>query len=115
MPARLQSFPGFMLLATVCGVGGACVSPTHTVPEPVDPTDPVQEHALEIPPNLDVRHVDFSASEFKRHGDHVGRGFLKVYAVDRGSGEAVLLIFEDIAHRKQPLQVIRFRSGGQAQ
>ena len=33
--------------------------------------------------------------------------------VDRESGEAVLLIFEDIAHRKQPLQVIRFRSGRQ--
>ena len=115
MPAPFHSFPGFTLLVAVCCVAGGCVSPTYTVPEPVDPSDPVREYALEIPPNLDVRHVDFSATEFRRHGDQVGgRGFLKVYAVDRGSGEAVLLIFEDIAHRKQPLQVIRFRSPGQA-
>jgi hypothetical protein len=102
-----------MLRVAACCAAGACVTPTYTVPEPVDPTDPVREYTLEIPPNLEVRNVDFSATEFK-HGDEVGgRGFLKVYAVDRGSGEAVLLIFEDIAHRKQPLQVIRFRSAGQ--
>lgn len=109
MPARFLSFSGFMLLLAICGVAGACVTPTYTVPEPVDPTDPVQEYALEIPPNLDVHHVDFSATEFKRDDQVWGRGFLKVYAIDRESGDAVLLLFEDIAHRKQPLQVIRFR------
>ena len=39
-----------------------------------------------------------------------GRGFLKVYAVDKNTGEQYLLIYEDIRQRKRPVQVIRFRS-----
>lgn len=39
-----------------------------------------------------------------------GRGFLKVYAVDRKTGEQYLLIYENIRERKRPVQVIRFRA-----
>ena len=98
--------------------------PINTLPDPVSPTDPVQEFALEIPANLEVRHVDFSATTFAddaaiRQGPRTavgGRGFIEVYAVDRATGEAVLLIYEDVGMRKQPLQIIRFKNvpGGQA-
>jgi hypothetical protein len=38
-----------------------------------------------------------------------GRAFLKVYAVHRRTGEQYLLVYEDIEHRKTPVQFIRFR------
>jgi hypothetical protein len=87
--------------------------PVNTLPEPVNPTDPGLEHTLEIPANLEVRHVDFSATTFggKTTGISVeGRGFLEVYAVDRTTGDSVLLLYEDITVRAQPIQIIRFRS-----
>ncbi len=34
---------------------------------------------------------------------------MKVYAVHRTTGEQFLLLYEDIAHRKRPVQVIHFR------
>ena len=94
----------------------------NTVPDPVAPDAAVQNFELEIPQNLEVRNVDFSAvaySDVSGSGglvgsSTVGRGFLKVYAFDRGSGESVLLLYENIAKRKQPVQVIRFRPASRA-
>ncbi len=106
-------------------LGGAAVlialaacRPVNTVPAPVRPTDPIQEYDLQIPGNLEVRHVDFSATAYADASgtpDHTGatvggRAFLKVYAVDRTTGESVLLLYENIAERKQPVQIIRFRA-----
>ena len=89
----------------------------NTVPRQVSPDAAVQDFELEIPANLEVRNVDFSAvaysDVFGSQGlvgsSTVGRGFLKVYAADRTTGESVLLLFENIAKRKRPVQVIRFR------
>jgi hypothetical protein len=103
-----------MVLAVVTGCG-----PVNTVPAPVAATDPVQEYSLEIPANLEVRHVDFAATTFSYVSGTLdlastavgGRAFLKVYAVDRTSGESVLLLYENIARRHRPVPVIRFRAG----
>ena len=38
-----------------------------------------------------------------------GRAFLQVHAIHRDTGEQYVLLYEDIANRKQPVQVIRFR------
>jgi len=117
MPSRAR-FPTLHVLLVAAAWAGTACTPVYTVPHVVAPRDPVQEFSLELPPNLEVRHVDFSATEFATDHNGMyagavgGRAFLKVYAVDRESGEAVLLIYEDIAHRKQPVQVIRFRSPG---
>ena len=82
---------------------GAC-APVNTVPDPLAPTDPVQHYDLEVP-SSDVS----GGSEIV--GTQVGgRGFLKVYAVHKETGEQYLLIYENIRERKQPVQVIRFRS-----
>lgn len=96
---------------------GAC-APVNTVPEPLAPTDPVQHYDLEVPSSLDIRAVDFDAALFSdvSGGSEIvgtqvgGRGFLKVYAVHKETGEQYLLIYENIRERKQPVQVIRFRS-----
>lgn len=112
----MRTISRVLTLAAATWAITACF-PVNTVPEPVRPADPVEEFDLEIPGNLDVRHVDFSATMFSQtsgshHSSVGGRAFLKVYAVDRASGESVLLIYENVAERKQPVQVFRFRNVG---
>ena len=93
-------------------------SPVNTVPPPVSPEDPVQHYDLEIPASLEIRSVEFTATTFsevtgydRATGSKVGgRAFLQVYAVHRETGDQYVLLYEDIARRKQPVQVIRFRS-----
>jgi len=108
----------FILPALVSTV--AC-SPVNTVPEPVAPTAAIQHYDLELPADLEIRSVDFSATTFSdvsgSGGTTVssvgGRAFVKVYAVDRTTGEQFLLLYEDIARRKRPVQVIRFLGGSE--
>ena len=95
----------------------AC-GPVNTVPAPVAPADPVQYYDIDLPGSLDIKSVTFDAALFTDvsrgpdlTGSRVGgRGFLKVYAVDRQTGAQYLLIYEDIRERKRPVQVIRFRT-----
>jgi hypothetical protein len=93
----------------------AC-TPVNTVPEPVSPSAAIQHYDLEIPADLEIKSVDFSATTFSDVSGSGGstssavggRAFVKVYAVHRSTGEQYLLLYEDIARRKQPVQVIRF-------
>jgi hypothetical protein len=95
----------------------AC-APINTVPAPVSPADPVQYYDLDLPSALEIKSVAFDAALFtdvSGGGDAVGsqvggRGFLKVYAVDRKTGAQYLLIYENIRERKRPVQIIRFRA-----
>ena len=100
------------LLATV----PAC-HPVNTVPNPVSPTSAIQYYDLEVPPDLEIKAVDFFATTFTdvsgsqdlTSSEVGGRAFVKVYAVHRKTGEQFLLLYADIAHPKRPVQVIRFR------
>jgi hypothetical protein len=100
------------LLATVLGC-----HPVNTVPEHVSPKSAVQYYDLEVPPDLEIKAVDFSATTFSEVSGSSGitsssvggRAFVKVYGVHRKTGEQFLLLYEDIANRKRPVQVIRFR------
>ena len=95
----------------------AACSPVNTVPEPVAPDAAIQYHDLDVPPDLEIKAVDFSATTFSdvsgaggnTSSSVGGRAFVKVYAVRRKTGEQFLLLYEDIVHRKRPVQVIRFR------
>jgi hypothetical protein len=94
----------------------AC-NPVNTVPAPVSPTAAIQYHDLDVPPDLEIKAVDFTATTFSdvsgaggsTSSSVGGRAFVKVYAVHRRTGEQFLLLYEDIAHRKRPVQIIRFR------
>ena len=111
---RLLLF-GVLLALTV---NASACNPVNTVPAPVAPADPVQYYDLDLPSSLEIKSVDFDAAMFTNVsgsadlvGSQVGgRGFLKVYAVDRKTGEQYLLIYENIRERKRPVQVIRFRA-----
>ena len=91
--------------------------PVNTVPEPVSPTAAIQYYDLDVPRDLEIRSVDFSATTFSdvagsggtTASSVGGRAFVKVYGVRRKTGEQFLLLYEDILHRKHPVQVIRFR------
>lgn len=105
-----------ILVALVSSV--AC-HPVNTVPDPVSPTAAIQYYELEIPPDLEIRAVDFSATTFSAisgsggytSSETGGRAFVKVYAVRRTTGEQYLLLYEDIEHRKRPVRIIRFVPG----
>ena len=105
-----------VLIAALLGAVFAC-NPVNTVPKPVSPSTAIQYLDLEIPPELEIKAVDFSATTFSdvsgssglTSSSVGGRAFVKVYAVHRKTGEQFLLLYEDIARRKRPVQVIRFR------
>jgi hypothetical protein len=102
-----------LALAFVAGVSGCTV---NTVPNPVSPTAAIQYYDLEVPPDLEIKAVDFSATTFTdvsgsggaTYSSVGGRAFVKVYAVHRTTGEQFLLLYEDIGRRKRPVQIIRF-------
>lgn len=109
---RALRFPVVVLVAAA-----ACHTPVNTVPAPLAPDDPVTQYEIEIPDALEVKSVSFDATTFGDvQGNEFGvatqvggRAFLKVYAVHRKTGDQYFLIYEDIVHRKTPVQVIRFR------
>lgn len=95
----------------------AACSPVNTVPAPVSPSDPIQYYDLDLPESLQVQSIEFTATTFSdvsgasgvTSSKTGGRAFLQVYAIHRETGEQYVLLYEDIANRKQPVQVIRFR------
>jgi len=107
----------FCLLPTL-GAATAC-NPVNTVPAPVSPAAAIQYYDLEVPADLEVKAVDFSATTFSdvsgaggtTSSSVGGRAFVKVYAVHRMTGNQFLILYEDIAHRRRPVQIIRFVPG----
>jgi hypothetical protein len=95
----------------------AACAPTNTVPPPVAPNDPIQYYDLNLPESLQVQSIQFAATTFSEvsgyggaTGSEIGgRAFLQVYAIHRETGDHFLLLYEDIANRRQPVQVIRFQ------
>lgn len=108
-PSWLVAFSIFILAG--CGT-------INTLPTVVDPDDPTQEFSLVLPNHFEIQNVDFEASmisDVDGVNGHTsstigGRAFVKVYAIDRSTDEQCLLIYENIAERKEPIQIIRFSS-----
>ena len=113
MRRRSLSVLGSIIAATT-----GCTTPVNTVPAPVTPTASIQYYDLDIPADFEIKTVDFSATAFtdvsgtngQTSSIVSGRAFVKVYAVQRRTGEQYLLLYEDIARRKRPIQVIHFRT-----
>jgi hypothetical protein len=99
----------------------ACSSTINTLPPVTDARAPIQEITLQIPAGLEVKSVNYNATMYANvsgtsgnYGvtstDAGGRAFVQVVAVDRDSGEQVLLLYENITQRPAPFQIIRFRT-----
>lgn len=107
-----------LLVSSIVGVATACSRPVNTVPGPVSPSASIQFYDLEVPSDLEIKAVDFTATSFTDVYGFEGstgsstsaRGFIKVYAIQRRTGEQFLLVYEDVARRKKPVQVIHFRA-----
>ncbi|MFL5540631.1 MAG: hypothetical protein ACJ8J0_16695 [Longimicrobiaceae bacterium] len=110
---------GRFLLAGALALAG-CVRTVNTLPPVTRPDAPIQEQTLYVPPGLEIRSVDYEASlysDVSGGGSQLvptttspgGRAFVKVFAVDRKTGEQVLLLYEDITRRPRPIAIIRFR------
>jgi hypothetical protein len=116
----LLSYPSRSVFMLAAAATVAC-SPVNTVPAPVSPTAAIQRYDLEIPADLEIKGVDFSATTFSDVSGSSGaiassvggRAFVKVYAVHRTTGEQFLLLYEDIEHRRRPVQIIRFVRGAE--
>jgi len=115
---RRSSTPKFAPLPLLVSFAWvAACSPVNTVPKPVAPTAAIQYYDLDIPPDLEIKMVDFSATTFSEVSGSGGstssavggRAFVKVYAVRPKTGEQFLLLYEDVVNRKRPAQIIRFR------
>ncbi len=98
-------------------VSAACTPTVNTLPPMTAPTTPTRDVLLQIPDGLEIRSVDYDVALYSdvSGGDLTftsvgGRAFVKVVAVDRRTGEQVLLLYENITKRPTPIQVIRFRS-----
>ena len=76
---------------------------------------------LEIPEGMEIRSIDYDATMYSDVSGTSGnfgvtstsvggRAFVKVVAVERSTGEQVLLLYENILERSGPIQIIRFRS-----
>src|SRR5262245_25044376 len=71
--ALMRSITSLRFGLTVAGLLVVGCRGINTVPEPVSPEAAVQDFELEIPPNLEVRNVDFSAVAYS---DVTGSGGL---------------------------------------
>ena len=109
-----------LLALSVLVTGVACVKPVNTVPAPVSPAADVQRYDLELPPDLEIRGVDFTATTYADVSGPPegavsstvnGRAFVKVWAVHRTTREDYLVLYEDVSRRKRPVQIIRFVRG----
>ena len=119
-----QPFQVHVLTALAAVILAACNRTINTLPPTVTPADPVQQYALRIPDSLEIKAVDFDAALYPNvsGGGSLGvdtklggHAFVKGYAVHRKTGETYLLVFEDIARRRDPVLVIRFEgSSGRA-
>jgi hypothetical protein len=90
----------------------------NTLPPIMKADEPPQQVTLLVPENLEIKSVDFSASLYTDaergtptvNWDLGGRAFIQADAVDKKTGEAYLLIYENIAKRAMPIQIIRFKA-----
>ena len=96
-------------IACLIATGTACA--VRTYPGQVRPKDPIRHYSLLVPDSLEVVSVDYDIviwTDDRRNPP--GRAFVKVIARNRGTGAFVLMLYEDIAHRTEPIQTIEVNS-----
>ena len=83
---------------------------------------PPPEYRIQIPDGYDVRSVDYDASlvgiasgnQYSTSTDVRGRGVVAVYAVERATGQEVVLVYDDVAARPTPTAILRLERPSRA-
>jgi hypothetical protein len=86
-----------------------------TLPYPVSATAAIDRFDLVLPPGVEVRSASYSITGLSSVSGLNGntnsaietRPLLTVYAVQRKTGEQLVLIYDDLKQRKEPSQIIR--------
>ena len=107
MPARLA--------LAVLGIALAGCGPGYrtTLLQTAEPGAPPPEYRVEIPEGYDVLAVDYDAALVGiASGENTstsveGKGVVTVHAVERATGDEVVLIYDDVPARRTPTAVIR--------
>ena len=105
--------PLFALLLAA-GLLAGCASTVNTLPPPSSPRAATDEYVLDLPEGLEIRSVDYDATVAGNVSGAAevvstsiyGRAFVKVFAVERATGEEVLLIYENLGERSTPVQIM---------
>ncbi|WP_420455463.1 hypothetical protein [Rubrivirga sp.] len=105
MPVR-SALAVLALVLAGCGGYGSTLLPT------AEPDEVPYEYRVEVPDGYDVRSVDYDASLVGlSNGESStvvrGRGVVTVYAVERATGQEVVLIYDDVLARSSPTAIVR--------
>ena len=96
-------------IACLIATGTACA--VRTYPDQVRPQDPIRHYSLMVADSLEVVSVDYDVVIWANNTKNPpGRGFVKVIARNRRTGAFVLMLYEDIANRSEPIQTIEVNS-----
>lgn len=103
------------LLLSLALLTGCSKGYPDTLLPTADAGAPAPEYRIEVPDGYDVRSVDYDAAlvgiaSGNQYGTntHVrGRGVVAIYAVERATGDEVVLVYDDIQTRPSPSAVIR--------
>jgi hypothetical protein len=90
------------------------IGPVPTIQYPVSAMAAIERNDLEIPRDLEVRSASYSETGLPDRNTNNTvqvRPLLTIYAVSRSTGDQLLLIYEDLAQRKQPSRIIRIVPG----
>jgi hypothetical protein len=97
-----KTLVGSMFLAVTLS---ACAA--NTLPSRAGPTDPIRHNRLEVPAWLEILSIDFAAAMGRNPEERTTRrGFYSVFGRHRESGTYYLLVYEDLARRGAPIEII---------
>lgn len=118
----MRSLLSLCVLPAAAMIAACNRSVVNTMPPLLAPAADVQRLDLELPPDLEVRAIDFVATTYAdvrgtpesgTSSQVAGRSFIKVWAVHRESGEHYLVLYEDAPRRRRPVQIVRFTRGSE--
>jgi hypothetical protein len=95
------------LLASACFAVTLSACATNTMPSTAGPADPIRHNRLEVPAWLEIVSIDFAAAMYAgQNTKTTRRGFYSVFGRHRESGTYYLLLYEDLARRAAPIEII---------
>lgn len=125
LPSLLRSGgPAAMVVACALALG-ACRG-ERAILQDLPPDAPAAEFTLRVPDGYEIRSIGFGAAYatdvsgggsagevvIPVSGSSTQKAYVHVYAVERATGQDVLLVYADIRRRPDPVAIVRIERGG---